>query len=61
MFHMKAYSVKNDKVITLEERLGDFWKVLADDKGIVCHRYQNGDEQEDPKPLVFTAEYLSGL
>jgi hypothetical protein len=38
-----------------------YWKIMADDSGITCHRYQNGDAKDDPEPRRFSADYLRGL
>jgi hypothetical protein len=59
-FQLRDYSAKNGNV-TIDENFGKYWKVIADEHGITCHRYQDGQEHDDPYPVVYTAEYLSGL
>jgi hypothetical protein len=59
-FRLRDYSAKTGNV-TVDDGFGKYWKVIADDHGITCHRYQNGQQQDDPQPVFYSAEYLSGL
>ena len=60
LFRLYVYSERNGKVI-VDPEFSRFWKVMADEHGITCHRYQGGYERDDPQPVIYTAEYLSGL
>ena len=52
-----VYSAKRGNTVIVPN-LDDFWKVDADERGISCHRYENGNEKEDPNPAFFSADYL---
>jgi hypothetical protein len=46
----------------LEPDFRQYWKVIADDTGITCHRLPSGGEKkDDPHPKVFSAESLKAL
>jgi len=59
-FRLVAFSEKKKQNITIDKDF-HYWKIIADDTGIICHRYQNGDTYDDPDPKVFSADYLKGL
>jgi hypothetical protein len=59
-FRLRAYSAQHGN-ITVDDNFGNYWKVIADEHGITCHRYQDGQERDDPQPVVYTAEHLSAL
>jgi len=59
-FRFRAFSAKNGNT-TVDQDFRQYWKVIADEHGITCHRLQDGQERDDPRPTVYTAEYLSGL
>ena len=59
-FRLRDFSPKNGN-ITVDEDFGRYWKVIADGHGITCHRYQDRQKRDDPNPVVYSAEYLSGL
>ena len=55
-----VYSERHGRVL-VDPEYSRYWKVIADDTGIICHRYQDGRESDDQTPVVYTAEYLAGL
>jgi hypothetical protein len=65
-FRLVVYSEKRNGNVTIEKDF-HYWKIIADDEGITCHRYQNGERKEngeqkdDPNPKFFSADYLKSL
>jgi hypothetical protein len=56
-----VFSRRNGTNIMIDADAFRYWKTSADDSGITLHRYQHGEAVEDPQPVHYTAEYLSGL
>jgi hypothetical protein len=57
---LMAYSPTHGKK-ELDPDFRQYWKVIADDTGITCHRLQGEERKDDPHPKVFTAESLKAL
>jgi hypothetical protein len=59
-FRLFIYSEQHGRVL-VDSDFSRYWKVIADETGIICHRYQSGYERDDPTPIVYTTQYLCGL
>ena len=59
-FRLVVFSEKNKGNTTVDADFR-YWKIIADNAGITCHRYQNGEPKDDPNPKVFSADYLKSL
>jgi len=59
-FRLVVFSEKKKGNTTVDEDFR-YWKIIADERGIACHRYQNGEQKDDPNPKVFSADYLKNL
>ena len=55
-----VYSERRGRVL-VDPEYSRYWKVIADETGITCHRLQEGRESDDPRPVVYRADYLAGL
>jgi len=55
-----VYSERHGRIL-VDPAYSSYWKVIADDTGITCHRYQEGRESDDPTPVVYGAAYLAEL
>jgi hypothetical protein len=55
-----VYSEKHGRLL-VDPDYSKYWKVIAEEAGITCHRYQSGRESDDPAPVVYSADYLAGL
>jgi hypothetical protein len=59
-FRLVVYSERNGNV-TIDPDYR-YWKIIANDQGITCHRFTKaGGCEDDPSPKFFSAEYLRGL
>jgi hypothetical protein len=59
-YRLLAFSPTHGKK-ELDPDFRPYWKVVADDSGITCHRLQNGEKKDDPHPKIFSAESLKAL
>jgi len=59
-YRLLAFSPTHGE-LELEPDFRQYWKVVADDAGITCHRLQGGEKKDDPHPKTFTAESLKAL
>jgi hypothetical protein len=59
-FQLFVYSEQHGRIL-VDPEFSQYWKVIASEIGITCHRYQNGQTQDDPKPVVYSAKYLAEL
>jgi hypothetical protein len=53
-FRLVVFSERNKTNVTVDENF-HYWKIVADNNGITCHRYQNGEQKDDPNPKFFSA------
>ncbi len=62
-YALYVYSRRHGTNIVLDPGLpfGRYWKACANETGIALHRHQEQRGTDDPKPLRFTADYLSAL
>ena len=60
LFRFHVYSERNGKVL-VDYDFSRYWKVVANDTGIICHRYREGQERVDPAPMVYSAHYLKSF
>jgi hypothetical protein len=56
-----VFSKMNKQTTVIDDQFDQYWKIIDDDNGITCHRFQNGQYGEDPSPKYYSAEYIKGL